>query len=194
MTSASRRPLAASSASSQTLALPNTISSESVSNSSHFALHHYFLFLHSHFDSRFAIIGLHAVARGSKTPSRNVTVDPIVLCVSDDEAKCSPDKPREKPLEVVDDDDDDDEDAGGSVRDDQGTCANSCSTEVTIQDSADKVIPGFAGAVDCDIDLKVIALVHLHFIENHSCSSPFCCESLMFIYFLLRIIDVYGDR
>ncbi|KAL1289552.1 hypothetical protein AAHE18_20G067600 [Arachis hypogaea] len=89
---------------------------------------------------------LQAFARGSKfPPSRDVAVDPIVLSESDDEAKCSTEKPRFKPLQEVDDDGDDD----------RRTCANSCSSDVALRDSADdEVIPGFASVVDCCTDSK----------------------------------------
>ncbi|MED6204608.1 hypothetical protein PIB30_010730 [Stylosanthes scabra] len=74
---------------------------------------------------------LHAFACGSKIPpSRDVAVDPIVLSESDDEDKCSTEKPRR-------------------------TCTNSCSSAMALRDSADdEVIPGFAKVVDCCTDSK----------------------------------------
>ncbi|QHN92308.1 hypothetical protein S245_059233 [Arachis hypogaea] len=79
---------------------------------------------------------LQAFARGSKVPpSRDVAVDPIVLSESDDEAKFSTEKPCLKPLQEVDDD--------------RRTCANSCSSDVALRDSADdEVILGFASVVN----------------------------------------------
>ncbi|KAL1336186.1 hypothetical protein HN51_030597 [Arachis hypogaea] len=89
---------------------------------------------------------LQTFARGSEfPPSRDVAVDPIVLSESDDEAKFSTEKPLLKPLQEVDDDGDDD----------RRTCANSCSSDVALRDSADdEVIPGFASVVDCCTDSK----------------------------------------
>lgn len=93
-----------------------------------------------------------------------------VSCESDEEAKCSPEKVTNKPLEVDDDGDDDGGGNGtGTGIDNEVTYANSCPIDISLRDCADREINGFADFVESDFDLKVITYVHLDFIICHAC-------------------------